>query len=151
MALTTGQNETDFASIEKEPFLPTLIVFQSQTQGSLSNISKSQTHVDSDRRGLPVSLCLENSYLQVSSYKRTLENLKVITITSNWQTAVINQRTEKAFTFTLFARLIFMQVFVCCQILGGKYKWIEIYRLNQLKSLAVTVIITGHYKLIQKG
>ena len=49
MALTTGQNETDFASIEREPFLPTLIVFQSQTQGSLSNISKSQTHVDSDR------------------------------------------------------------------------------------------------------
>ena len=70
MALTTGQNETDFASIEKEPFLPTLIVFQSQTQGSLCNVSKSQTHVGSDRRGLPVNLCLKNvnSYLQVSSY-----------------------------------------------------------------------------------
>ena len=59
MALTTGQNETDFASIEKEPFLPTLIVFQSQTQGSLCNVSKSQTHVGSDRRGLPVNLCLK--------------------------------------------------------------------------------------------
>ena len=65
MALTTGQNETDFASIEKEPFLPNLIVFQSQTQGSLCNVSKSQTHVGSDRRGLPVNLCLKNvnSYL----------------------------------------------------------------------------------------
>ena len=67
MALTTGQNETDFASIEKEPFLPTLIVFQSQTQGSLCNVSKSQTHVGSDRRGLPVNLCLKkcDSYLKI--------------------------------------------------------------------------------------
>ena len=70
MALTTGQNETDFASIEREPLLPTLIVFQSQTQGSLCNVSKSQTHVGSDRRGLPVNLCLKkcDSYLQVSCY-----------------------------------------------------------------------------------
>ena len=70
MALTTGQNETDFASIEKEPFLPNLIVFQSQTQGSLCNVSKSQTHVGSDRRGLPVNLCLKKcEFLPlVSSY-----------------------------------------------------------------------------------
>ena len=67
MALTTGQNETDFASIEKEPFLPTLIVFQSQTQGSLCNVSKSQTHVGSDRRGLPVNLCLKKCKFLPSS------------------------------------------------------------------------------------
>ena len=67
MALTTGQNETDFASIEREPFLPTLIVFQSQTQGSLCNVSKSQTHVGSDRRGLPVNLCLKKCKFLPSS------------------------------------------------------------------------------------
>ena len=67
MALTTGQNETDFASIEKEPFLPNLIVFQSQTQGSLCNVSKSQTHIGSDRRGLPVNLCLKKCEFLPSS------------------------------------------------------------------------------------
>ena len=64
MALTTGQNETDFASIEREPFLPTLIVFQSQTQGSLCNVSNSQTYVGADGRALPVVLGLLYHFAQ---------------------------------------------------------------------------------------
>ena len=85
MALTTGQNETDFASIEKEPFLPNLTVFQSQTQGSLCNVSKSQTHVGSDRRGLPVNLCLKNvnSYLQVSSYNVLLLHTHALSLSNH--------------------------------------------------------------------
>ena len=48
---------------QKEPFLPTPKIFQSQTQGSLCDFSICQNHVGAAGRALPISLGLLKQFL----------------------------------------------------------------------------------------